>query len=599
MSKALDLLRETFGYESFRGDQEKIIDELMAGNDALVLMPTGGGKSLCFQIPSILRPGVGIVISPLIALMKDQVNALLQLGIKASYLNSTLPAQEAREVEDKIINNELDLVYIAPERLVQERTLSLLERIQPALFAIDEAHCVSQWGHDFRVDYLQLSLLHQRYPDIPRIALTATADERTRNEILHRLDLLEGKQFISDFDRPNIQYRITRKDKSRQQLLQFLQSEHEGDSGIVYCLSRNKTETIANWLCEHGLTALPYHAGLSSELRHHHQDRFLNEEAIIIVATIAFGMGIDKPEVRFVAHLDLPKSIEAYYQETGRAGRDGLPATAWMSYGLEDVIKLKQMLDTSQAAENHKRVEAHKLDAILGLCEITSCRRHALLHYFGDTSPEQCGNCDTCLQPVETWDGTKAAQKALSCIYRTEQRFGVTHLVDVLLGKDNEKIQRFQHQHLSTYGIGKENNANQWRSVFRQLIARGFITVDQAGHGSLLLTDKSKPLLKGELEITFRHEPKKEKVSKRKAQLLDITIEDEPLWQELKACRKRLAEENDVPPYIIFHDSTLRQMLAERPDSPEQLLHISGIGTGKQEKYGDDFLEVIREYATT
>lgn len=592
----LKLLHQTFGYDSFRGDQQEIIKEVLAGRDALVLMPTGGGKSICYQIPAILRPGVGIVISPLIALMKDQVNALLQLGIRAAYLNSTLPPQEAQLVESKLLNGELDLVYIAPERLTQQATLALLAQTQVALFAIDEAHCVSQWGHDFRVDYLQLSLLHERFPDIPRIALTATADERTRKEIVQRLELNQGKRFIGGFDRPNIQYRITRKENQRQQILEFLRSEHQADSGIVYCLSRNKTEEIAGWLSDQGLKALPYHAGLPSETRHLHQERFINEDGIIIVATIAFGMGIDKPNVRFVAHLDLPKSVEAYYQETGRAGRDGLPATAWMAYGLEDAIKLRQMLESSSAEESHKRIEAHKLDAMLGLCEITNCRRHALLNYFGDNSPEQCGNCDTCLYPVDTWDGTTAAQKALSCIFRTKQRFGVKHLVDVLLGKENTKILRFQHHELSTFGIGKELSSEEWRSVYRQLIAHGFISVDQAGHGSLRLTEKSKPLLKGEHEITFRQEKKKEKTIRRKDKQIVFHGEDEDLWQELKLCRKRLAETQGVPPYIIFHDSTLSEILNTRPRSPEQLLLISGVGNSKLEKYGEAFLKVIRGY---
>jgi ATP-dependent DNA helicase RecQ len=595
MSQALEILQHTFGYESFRGDQAAIIDEVIAGRDALVLMPTGGGKSLCYQIPALIRPGVGIIVSPLIALMKDQVNALLQLDIRAAYLNSTLPYDEVDAIEAGLLAGEYDLVYFAPERLLQDRTLQLLERLEIALFAIDEAHCVSQWGHDFRVDYLQLNILHERFPNIPRIALTATADDRTRKEIITRLQLEQGKQFIDSFDRPNIHYRITRKDNPRQQLLRFLQSEHKGDAGIVYCLSRKKTEQTADWLTNQGLTALPYHAGLPGNTRHANQERFLNEEAVIIVATIAFGMGIDKPDVRFVAHLDLPKSIEAYYQETGRAGRDGLPATAWMAYGLEDVVKLRLMAESSLAAESHKTLERHKLDAMLGFCEISSCRRHAMLKYFAEDSPELCGNCDTCLQPVETWDATNAAQRALSCVYRTKQMFGVVHLIDVLLGKDNIKIQNFGHKQLSTYGIGKDLGKDAWRSVFRQLIAKGYLTVDPAGHGSLQLTESSKPVLKGEIDVTFRKETAKSKVSTISPRNTLIADEDQELWQALKACRTELAKAQGVPPYIIFNDATLKEFIDHRPNTPEQLLGLKGVGESKLEKYGEEFLRVLRE----
>jgi ATP-dependent DNA helicase RecQ len=595
MSQALEILQHTFGYENFRGDQAAIIDEVIAGRDALVLMPTGGGKSLCYQIPALIRPGVGIIVSPLIALMKDQVNALLQLDIRAAYLNSTLPYDEVDTIEAGLLAGEYDLVYFAPERLLQDRTLQLLERLEIALFAIDEAHCVSQWGHDFRVDYLQLNILHERFPDIPRIALTATADDRTRKEIITRLQLEQGKQFIDSFDRPNIHYRITRKDNPRSQLFKFLQSEHKGDAGIVYCLSRKKTEQTADWLTNQGLTALPYHAGLPGNTRNAHQERFLNEEAVIIVATIAFGMGIDKPDVRFVAHLDLPKSIEAYYQETGRAGRDGLPATAWMAYGLEDVVKLRLMAESSLAAESHKTLERHKLDAMLGFCEISSCRRHAMLKYFAEDSPEHCGNCDTCLQPVETWDATNAAQRALSCVYRTKQMFGVVHLIDVLLGKDNIKIQNFGHQQLSTYGIGKDLGKDAWRSVFRQLIAKGYLTVDPAGHGSLQLTESSKPVLKGEAHVTFRKEIAKSKVSTISPRNTIIADEDQDLWQALKACRTDLAKAQGVPPYIIFNDATLKEFIDHRPNTPEQLLGLKGVGESKLEKYGEQFLQVLRE----
>ncbi len=595
MSQALDILQHTFGYESFRGDQAAIIDEVVAGRDALVLMPTGGGKSLCYQLPALIRPGVGIIVSPLIALMKDQVNALLQLDIRAAYLNSTLPHDEVEAIEAGLLAGEYDLVYFAPERLLQDRTLQLLERLEIALFAIDEAHCVSQWGHDFRVDYLQLNILHERFPAIPRIALTATADDRTRKEIVTRLQLEQGKQFVDSFDRPNIHYRITRKDNPKQQLLRFLQSEHKGDAGIVYCLSRKKTEQMASWLTNQGLTALPYHAGLPGNTRHAHQERFLNEEAVIIVATIAFGMGINKPDVRFVAHLDLPKSIEAYYQETGRAGRDGLPATAWMAYGLEDVVKLRLMAESSSAAQSHKTLERHKLDAMLGFCEIDSCRRYAMLKYFAEDSPEHCGNCDTCLQPVETWDATNAAQRALSCVYRTKQMFGVVHLIDVLLGKDNIKIQNFGHHQLSTYGIGKDLGKDAWRSVFRQLMAKGYLTVDSAGHGSLLLTEFSKPVLKGEEQVTFRKEVAMSKISTISPRNTLIADEDQDLWQALKACRTLLAKSQGVPPYIIFNDATLKEFIDHRPNTAEQLLRLKGVGESKLEKYGEQFLRVLRE----
>ena len=595
MEQALEILRNTFGYRDFRGDQQEIINHVLAGNDALVLMPTGGGKSLCYQVPAMIRPGTGIIISPLIALMQDQVSALLQLGIRAAFLNSTLPAQTVRETERGLLNNDMDLLYIAPERLLQERTLALLERTQLTLFAIDEAHCVSQWGHDFRKDYLALDQLQQRFPSVPRIALTATADERTRFEIRERLGLEQAKVYISGFNRPNIRYRITTRLEERKQLLHFLETEHQGEAGIVYCLSRKKTESVADWLTAQGRTALPYHAGLESRVRYRHQQRFLQEEGIIIVATIAFGMGIDKPDVRFVAHLDLPKSIEAYYQETGRAGRDGAAADAWMVYGLEDVVKLRQMLETSDAEENHKRVERYKLDSMLGLCEITSCRRHALLQYFGEESPVRCGNCDTCLHPVETWDGTTAARKALSCVYRTGQLFGARHLIDVLLGKENDKVRKFGHQRLSTFGIGEELDMGQWRSVFRQLIARGFLSVDLKGFGSLLLTDQSRPLLQGEAQVFLRKDDRIKKPS-GKQRKTPLQVSDPELFEKLKACRKQLAVKQGLPPYVIFHDSTLVEMTQRLPSGPDELLQVSGVGAHKLEQYGEDFLAVIRAH---
>ena len=595
MEQALKILRDKFGYRDFRGDQQDIIRDVLAGKDALVLMPTGGGKSICYQIPAMLRPGTGIIISPLIALMQDQVSALLQLGIRAAYLNSTLPVQAAQETEQGLLNNEMDLLYIAPERLLQERTLALLERTRLALFAIDEAHCVSQWGHDFRRDYLALDQLHRRFPSVPRIALTATADERTRLEIRQRLGLMQAKVFISGFNRPNIQYRISTRLQERRQLLHYLETERQGDAGIVYCLSRKKTEAVADWLNEQGRTALPYHAGLSAGVRNRHQQRFLQEEGIIIVATIAFGMGIDKPDVRFVAHMDLPKSIEAYYQETGRAGRDGEEADAWMIYGLEDVVKLRLMLEQSDAGEDHKRIERYKLESMLGLCEITSCRRQALLQYFGEESPASCGNCDTCLHPVATWDGTTAARKALSCVYRSGQRFGARHLIDILLGKENDKVRRFNHQRLSTFGIGAELDMQQWRSVFRQLIARRYLTVDMEGFGSLLLTEQSKPLLQGEAQVFLREDAKIKK-PQRKQRITPEQVNDPDLLEKLKARRKQLAVEQGLPPYVIFHDSTLAEMAQRLPDNPEQLLQVSGVGLAKLEKYGEIFLAVIRSH---
>ena len=595
MEQALKTLRDKFGYREFRGAQQDIIGEILAGNDALVLMPTGGGKSICYQIPAMLRPGTGIIISPLIALMQDQVSALLQLGIRAAYLNSTLPVQTAQETEQGLLNNEMDLLYIAPERLLQERTLALLERTRLALFAIDEAHCVSQWGHDFRKDYLALDQLQRRFPSVPRVALTATADERTRLEIRRRLGLMQAKVFISGFNRPNIRYRITTRLQERRQLLHYLETERQGDAGIVYCLTRKKTEAIAGWLTEQGRTALPYHAGLSAGVRNRHQQRFLQEEGIIIVATIAFGMGIDKPDVRFVAHMDLPKSIEAYYQETGRAGRDGEEADAWMIYGLEDVVKLRLMLEQSDADEDHKWIERYKLESMLGLCEITSCRRQALLQYFGEESPARCGNCDTCLHPVATWDGTTAARKALSCVYRTGQRFGARHLIDILLGKENDKVRRFNHQRLSTFGIGGELDMQQWRSVFRQLIARRFLTVDMEGYGSLRLTEQSKPLLQGEAQVFLREDDKSKKAP-RKQRVTPGQVNDPDLLEKLKARRRQLAVEQGLPPYVIFHDSTLAEMVQRLPGKPEQLLEISGVGVRKLEQYGETFLAVIRAH---
>ena len=594
MQQALTILQDTFGYEAFRTPQAEVIDTLVRGGDALLLMSTGGGKSLCYQIPALIRPGCGVVVSPLIALMQDQVAALQQLGIKASFLNSTLTQDEITAIEARLRRGELDLLYVAPERLTQPRTLALLKSVAISLFAIDEAHCVSQWGHDFRVDYLALNLLHEEFPSVPRVALTATADARTRQEIVKNLALSDAEQFVVGFDRPNIQYRINLKTNPRNQLLEFLKTEHAKDAGIVYCLSRKKTQDTAAWLKQQGFNALAYHAGLPAETRAEHQRRFLTEDGVIVVATIAFGMGIDKPDVRFVAHLDLPKTIEAYYQETGRAGRDGKAATAWMVYGFQDVTKLRQMLDSAQGDEQHKRVEQIKLNAMLGFCELTTCRRHALLAYFDEAAAEHCGNCDTCLTPVETWDGTEAAQKALSVIYRTDQRFGVSHLVDVLLGKASDKIRQFGHDQLPLYGIGQELSAQAWQSVFRQLVAAGHAVADPERFGGLALTEKCRPLLKGQDTIAFRKDPA-QKTSKKLSQAPLPDDIDVGIWEALRAHRRVLAEIQGVPPYVIFHDSTLQAMAERMPSTLAEFGALPGVGERKLEKYGDGFLQVLRQ----
>jgi ATP-dependent DNA helicase RecQ len=599
VQQALNVLQTTFGYDHFRGPQEAIIQQVLSGADAMVLMPTGGGKSLCYQIPAMLRPGVGIVISPLIALMKDQVDALLQLGVKAAFLNSSLSARDARDVEDQLLNGGLDLLYVAPERLMTERFLSFLERIPLALFAIDEAHCVSRWGHDFRPEYLQLSILAERFPNIPRIALTATADDMTQREMIEKLQLQQARQFISSFDRPNIRYTVVDKQNARQQFLEFYQSQHENEAGIIYHLSRKKVDDTALWLQKRDVKALPYHAGLDLSIRQRHQERFLREDGVVMVATIAFGMGIDKPDVRFVAHLDLPKSIEGYYQETGRAGRDGLLSNAFMTYGLSDVVALRRMLGESQADAMHKRIENQRLEKLIGYCETSRCRRQLLLDYFGETA-QPCGNCDTCMNPVQTYDGTVQAQKFLSTVVRTNQRFGAGHLIDILLGKMTPRVSDLNHHTLSTFGIGQEMNEKQWRGVVRQLVGAGYLTTDEEGYGSLKLSSKSSAVLKGQEKLEFRQDStlkseRKQKGSVRQnTQLQGVNAE---LFEALRVVRAEFAREQNVPAYVIFHDSTLRQMAIDKPGSLKTFAKLSGVGQRKLESYGQSFLDVILKYA--
>jgi ATP-dependent DNA helicase RecQ len=601
-----DLLRRVFGHEDFRGQQRAIVEHVAAAGDALVLMPTGGGKSLCYQVPALLREGVGVVVSPLIALMQDQVEALRQLGVRAEFLNSTLDAANAARIERALAGGELDLLYVAPERLLTPRFLSLLDTLYArsgiALFAIDEAHCVSQWGHDFRPEYRQLTVLHERWPQVPRIALTATADPPTQREIAERLQLEDAQRFVSSFDRPNIRYTVVQKDNGRRQLLDFL-GDHRDEAGIVYCLSRRKVEETAEFLAGHGFKALPYHAGLDAQVRAEHQRRFIREDGVVVVATIAFGMGIDKPDVRFVAHIDLPKSLEGYYQETGRAGRDGEPAEAWLCYGLGDVVLLKQMIEQGEAGEERKQLERRKLDQLLGYCESMRCRRQVLLAGFGETYPEPCGHCDNCLTPAAAWDATEAARKALSCVYRTGQRFGVAHLIDVLRGGEGEKIRQFGHDRVSTWGIGADLDAKTWRGVFRQLVAMGLLTVDAEGYGGLRLTDASRAVLAGSQRVQMRRELIAKKSRERDGLSngsrprtgVSVLPEALPLFRALRDLRARLAKEQNVPAYVIFHDSTLREIAERRPDSLPELGRIGGIGGAKLARYGEEVLEVVRE----
>jgi ATP-dependent DNA helicase RecQ len=598
-ARALHLLQTVFGYPSFRGSQAEIIDLMVQGGDALVLMPTGGGKSLCYQIPAMLRDGVGVVISPLIALMQDQVDALAEVGVRAAFLNSTQSFEESVRTERRVRNGELDLLYVAPERLLTSRCLDLLEASKIALFAIDEAHCVSQWGHDFRPEYIKLSILHERFPSVPRIALTATADHQTRAEIAKRLQLDNARQFISSFDRPNIRYRIVEKANGRNQLLDFIEGEHAGDAGIVYCLSRKKVEETAEFLNANGVTALPYHAGMEIATRTKNQARFLREDGIVMTATIAFGMGIDKPDVRFVAHLDLPKSIEGYYQETGRAGRDGAPANAWMAYGLQDVVQQRRMIDESEADETFKRVLSVKLDAMLGLCETMSCRRMRLLDYFGQPAAP-CGNCDTCMSPPVSFDATVPVQKLLSTIYRTEQRFGAGHVLDVLRGIDSDKVRQWRHNELSTFGIGAETGEAEWRAILRQSIAMGLVSVDHDAYSALKLTDEARPVLRGGQKVQLRRyeKPIKQKRVSAKSKGYvesDLSAAEQTIFDKLRWWRVETARKHNVPAYVIFHDATMREIAKAKPGSLSELRGVSGVGQKKLETYGEEIITLIAE----
>lgn len=600
MQNPLDILRSTYGYDAFRGEQGEVIDHVIAGGNAFVLMPTGGGKSLCYQIPSLCREGVGIIVSPLIALMQDQVDALQQLGIRAAAINSSMDKDHIEQTKAQIRAGELDMIYVAPERLLMEDFLALISESPIALFAIDEAHCVSQWGHDFRPHYTQLTTLVQRFPHIPRIALTATADAPTRKDIVELLGLADGRSFVAGFDRPNIRYHVVEKNNPKQQILKFIREHHAGESGIVYCLSRKMANDVAEWLNEQGVAALPYHAGMDAEARSENQSRFLREDGLVMVATIAFGMGIDKPDVRFVAHMTVPKNIEAYYQETGRAGRDGLPSQALMVYGMADAAMQRNFITESGAPDEQKRIEHEKLNALLGLCETARCRRQVLLAYFGD-SCQPCGNCDTCLSPQETYDGTVAAQKAISCVLRTEERFGVAYLIDVLLGKENDRMRNFGHDNVTTFGIGTEFSKPEWQSIYRQLVAMNMLRVDHARHGGIVVTEAGWQFLRDKQELRLRkytgsHESPVKSERPRPAAVSFPRESDQRLFDALKAKRMELARAQNVPPYIIFNDKTLREMALHKPHDETEMGYISGVGGKKMERYGHEFLAVIAEH---
>jgi ATP-dependent DNA helicase RecQ len=597
----IEILNGYFGFESFKEHQETIIETLISGQDAFVLMPTGSGKSLCYQIPAMLRPGIGVVISPLIALMQDQVSALEQVGVRACFINSSLSRFEIQQIEKKLIANEMDLLYVAPERLFMQSFLNNLKKVKISLFAIDEAHCVSQWGHDFRPEYMQLNILPEMFPEVPRVALTATADTATSKDILSKLHLKGARQFVSSFDRPNIKYSVAIKNSPKSQLIRFLKLEHPGESGIVYCLTRKKVDTTAKWLSQNGFNALPYHAGMDTSDRMKHQRLFQEQEDVIIVATVAFGMGIDKPNVRFVAHLDMPKNIESYYQETGRAGRDGEGSSAWMAYDLSDIVTIGKILENSEGDEAFKRIQFQRLQAMIGYCEAADCRRQVLLNYFGETYDKKCGNCDNCIENVIKWDGTIAAQKAMSCIYRTGERFGVAYITDVLLGEETERMKNFRHDKVSTFGIGKELNRQGWKSVFRQIIAAGYAAVDMGGFGGLSLTQKGRAVLKSNDKIYLRKDLVQSKKSSRKGKRNKLlapadVVYSEPLFEALKRLRIEISKEESVPPYVIFHDKTLKEMASIKPGSIEEMRGLYGVGEIKLDKYGQVFIDYLNKY---